>query len=495
VTDAGDEELERCRRRVGTTIGGKWRIDDVIGIGGMAAVYAATHRIGLRAAIKILHPQIAVSKELRKRFEQEAHAVSQLGHPATVQVTDIDVTEDGAPFMVMELLEGESLGQRAFRLNGVPEEELLRYMTTVLDVLGAAHTRGIVHRDIKPDNLFITAAGTMKVLDFGIAHMKQGGAGSLRTRTGALLGTTSYMAPEQIHGRGIDGRADLYAVGALMFRILAKRRIHEAESDVEMLMHMGTTPAPSLRVIAPQVAARISVIVDRALAFDRDRRYPDAATMQADIEAVLSGSEPPFAAAGALASDSPTRVEVPGAVPAPVSTPLAAAVAAPLGPTRAVGPVSGREPTATLSGPVPSYAEAQRAAPVAQATVAATSHAQPKTASSRVPAAVGIGAVVIFLAGVGLAIFMVPDCGDERDKKTARNDDDDDEEAPPAASPSATQTSSQASPSAERVGVKTRKPQSKEEAKRLEKAAKEREKAEEKRRERAKEDAKRREKD
>lgn len=294
MTDASDPELERCRRRVGSTLRDKWHIDDVIGIGGMAAVYSATHRIGRRDAIKILHPEIAVSKELRKRFEQEARAISQLGHAATVQVRDIDVTDDGAPFMVMELLEGESLGALSFRLGGIPEQELLRYVVTVLDVLNAAHERGIVHRDIKPDNLFITSAGEVRVLDFGIAHMKQGGAAALRTRTGALLGTTPYMAPEQILGKPIDGRADLYALGASMFRILAKRKIHEAESEAELLMQMGTMPAPSLRVVAPQISARVSLIVDRALAFNRDARYPSAAAMSADVQAVLGTKTPPL---------------------------------------------------------------------------------------------------------------------------------------------------------------------------------------------------------
>ena len=242
-----DEDLERCKQRVGTVVRG-YRLEGLLGVGGMAAVYAASHAGG-RVAIKILHAHVAVSKELRARFEQEALAVGRLGHPATVQVHAVSLTDEGAPFMVMELLEGESLGQRAHRLGEVPALELLGYMETLLDVLAVAHDKGVIHRDIKPDNLFVTGDGRLKVLDFGIARMREGGQG-VHTRTGAMLGTTPYMAPEQIHARPLDGRADLFAVGATMFRVLAKRRLFEAESDASLLMMMGSTQAPSLRDVA-----------------------------------------------------------------------------------------------------------------------------------------------------------------------------------------------------------------------------------------------------
>ena len=258
VSGSGDEDLEQAQTRVGRTLRGKWKLDSLIGIGGMAAVYAATHKLGRRDAIKILHPQVAVSKELRARFEQEAHAVIKLGHPGTVQVLDVDVTEEGAPFMVMEFLDGESLGQRAYRLGGLEEHELFGYADKLLEVLVAAHAHGIIHRDIKPDNLFITSGGQLKVLDFGIARMRE--SSNVHTRTGAMLGTTPYMAPEQIHAKPIDGRADLYALGATLYRILAKKKIHEADSDAELLMKMGSTPASPLRVAAPRQRVNAHVL-------------------------------------------------------------------------------------------------------------------------------------------------------------------------------------------------------------------------------------------
>ncbi len=278
-----DEDLERCEARVGRTVRGKWHLDRLLGLGGMAAVYAATHPIGRVDAIKILHPYIAVSKEMRARFEQEARAASRLDHPGIVKVIDIDVDSDGAPFMVMEMLEGESLGQRAHRAP-ISEPELASIMASVLEIVAVANEAGIVHRDIKPDNVFLTKGGGVKLLDFGIARMRESSA--VHTRTGAMLGTTPYMAPEQIHAADVDGRVDVFAVGATMFRILAGRPVHEAETDAEMLIKMGSMPAPSLAQIAPRVDPRLARVVDRALAFDRAARYPNARAMRDELRAL-----------------------------------------------------------------------------------------------------------------------------------------------------------------------------------------------------------------
>ncbi|XXX75185.1 protein kinase [Sorangium sp. So ce134] len=301
-----DDERAACERRVGTTLRGKWTIDRLLGIGGMAAVYAATHKIGRREAIKILHPEVARSKDLRARFEREAQAVNRFRHPGVVEIRDIDTAEDGAPFLVMELLDGESLADRLQRLGNIEMGEMLRLMDELLDVLGAAHEQGIIHRDIKLDNLFVERTGRLKVLDFGIARMRDGVKTAMRTRTGATLGTVSYMAPEQVRGISVDHRADLFAVGATMFRLIAKRRIHEARTESELLVKMATMAAPALASVAPEAPPGLCALVDRALAFDRDRRYPDARTMQADMRALLRGEPPPFASARLAAGDSPS---------------------------------------------------------------------------------------------------------------------------------------------------------------------------------------------
>src|SRR5689334_5545076 len=163
---------DRLLQRIGTTIREKWTLERLLGVGGMAAVYVGMHRIGRRDALKILHAEAAKSKEIRDRFEREAHAANRFRHPGAVEIRDIDVTEDGAPFLVMELLEGESLADRVKR-RGIPLSELLEYIDQVLDTLAAAHQKGIVHRDIKPANLFVLEEGPIKVLDFGLARIRQ----------------------------------------------------------------------------------------------------------------------------------------------------------------------------------------------------------------------------------------------------------------------------------------------------------------------------------
>jgi serine/threonine-protein kinase len=283
--------------RVGTTLCQKWTLEKLLGVGGMAAVYVANHKIGRRDAIKILHREVAEQPDMLARFEQEAHAVNRFHHPGAVEIRDIDVAEDGSPFLVMELLTGESLSERAQRLGGLPLGEVLRLTDELLDVLAAAHARGIIHRDIKLDNLFVQTDGSLKVLDFGIARIRDGMPLKMRTRAGATLGTAPYMPPEQIKGTEIDARADLFAVGATMFRLIAKRRIHEAKNETEMLLKMASQPAPPLLSVAPDVPPGVGLVVDRALRFDRDLRYPDALTMQADVRAVRAGLPPPDATA------------------------------------------------------------------------------------------------------------------------------------------------------------------------------------------------------
>jgi eukaryotic-like serine/threonine-protein kinase len=314
--------------RVGSTLRGKWTLEKLLGVGGMAAVYAGAHKIGQRAAIKILHPEIARSAELRARFEQEAHAVNRFKHPGVVEIRDIDVAEDGAPFLVMELLEGSTLADLAEGPAGVDQALVLRVADELLDVLAAAHAQGIVHRDIKPDNLFLLRDGRLKVLDFGIARVKDG-MGSLRTRAGAMLGTAPYMAPEQIKGKDIDARVDVFAAGATMFRLLARRRIHEASSEPELLVKMATQKAPPLCSVAPDVPPELGRIVDRALALDRDERYPDAASMQRDVQALRAG----MPAVAVAAVPAPVTVEATTAaaplllpLPEPVSRTLPASV-------------------------------------------------------------------------------------------------------------------------------------------------------------------------
>ena len=304
-------ETETLERRVGQTLRGKWTLERLIGSGGMAAVYIARHKIGRRDAIKILHPEIAENKDLTARFEQEAHAVNRFRHPGAVSILDIDTTEDGAPFLVMELLEGESLEAR--RLRGpIDPLEALRLTDELLDVLAAAHASDIIHRDIKPDNLFVLPDGRLKVLDFGIARMHEGKSRTMFTALGVTIGTLSYMSPEQVAGDPIDARADLFAVGCTMFEMASGRLPHEGATEIELMVKMGMMPAPPLASVAPSADPGLCLVVDRALAFAKERRYPDAATMQADVRALRAGGAPRYASAKIAEGDAPNPPESTG---------------------------------------------------------------------------------------------------------------------------------------------------------------------------------------
>jgi serine/threonine-protein kinase len=343
---------ELCQKRVGTVLRGKWTLERLLGVGGMAAVYVARHKIGRLDAIKIMHPELARAEQVRKRFEQEAHVLSTFGHPGAVEVRDLETTEDGAPFIVMELLEGKSLAD-TIRERPPTVDETLRVADEVLDVLAAAHTRGIIHRDIKPDNLFVTSSGPIKVLDFGIAQLRAGPS-DLKTKTGTTLGTVAYMPPEQLKGLDIDGRADLYGVGATMFRMLVGRPPHQAGSDVELMMKVLSEPAPRLASVIDSPRADVAGIVDRALAFDRDARFPDARAMNDEVRAARKTPSPEVAAPvspapqDSIATVTPHHVSS-AVVPSPaiVSSPtmLAAPESALL---REAGPAS-RLPTRVVS--------------------------------------------------------------------------------------------------------------------------------------------------
>ena len=275
--------------RIGSTLLGKWTLEKLLGEGGMASVYVARHKIGRLEAIKIMHSMVASSPELRARFEQEARLANRFHHPGAVEIRDIDTTEDGAPFLVMELLDGETLSAIARRSKEpLDVATVLRVADEVLDVLAAAHATGIIHRDIKPDNLLLTKDGPVKVLDFGIARLRVGLSRDVKTHTGTTLGTVAYMAPEQAKGGPVDARVDIYAMGATMFRLLAGRRVHEADTEAERLAKLMSGTAEPLASVAPRVPPSVCAIVDRALAFDRANRYPDAASMQAEVRAARS---------------------------------------------------------------------------------------------------------------------------------------------------------------------------------------------------------------
>ena len=286
VSASGASRQGPAERRIGAVLRGRYQIVGVIGAGGMATVYLANHRNGHRVALKILRPELSGHPLHRERFVREAYVANSLDHPGAVRVIDDDIAEDGSPFLVMELLQGETLEARHRRCGPLDAREVLAIGHALCDVLIRAHAAGVVHRDIKPENIFLTTRGELKVLDFGIARVQQEGRESA-TRTGHMMGTPAYMPPEQALGRrhAIDGRSDLWSVGATMFTLLSGRAVHQADTPEEMVVRSATVPAPGLRTVAPDVPAPVAAIVDTALAFAQADRFADAAAMQAAIAA------------------------------------------------------------------------------------------------------------------------------------------------------------------------------------------------------------------
>jgi serine/threonine-protein kinase len=265
---------------VGSVLREKWRLDALLGVGGMAAVYSATHRNGSRVAVKILHPELSVNVQVKTRFLREGYVANAVGHDGAVRVSDDDTAEDGAAFLVMELLDGETLEDRRMRFGGrLSEDEVLAMAEQLLDVLAAAHAKGVVHRDLKPENVFLTRAGQVKVLDFGIARLRElSTTASTATKSGSTMGTPAFMAPEQARGLWdeVDAQSDLWAVGALMFNLLSGRLVHEGRTTNEHLLSAMTKPAPPLASILPEVGVAVAHVVDRALAFDKAKRWSAA---------------------------------------------------------------------------------------------------------------------------------------------------------------------------------------------------------------------------
>jgi serine/threonine-protein kinase len=403
-----DEQRRRAEARIGKVLRDRYRIDALLGIGGMAVVYLATHRNQKKFAIKMLHPELAMNDEARQRFVREGYVANTIDHPSAVAVMDDDVSEEGAPFIVMELLDGVEVGELADQRGGTLAPTIvLAIADQVLAVLEAAHQKGIIHRDLKPANLFVTRDGTVKVLDFGIARMRDSMSNTLGnlTSTGSILGTPAFLPPEQAGGltREIDARTDLWALGATMYKLLTGRYVHDAENATQIMILAATQPAPSIAWAMGNAPAVVNV-VDRALAFDKNARWPDAAAMRGAVREAYRAL-----AGGAL----PTReslAEVFGI--GNWETKFAEIIRPPTGAPSGSLPLPGvvqQRGTAQL----PSAQRPMQFQPTAPMPQASMMTAHPVEASislpmnkSRAPVLI-IVALVLTLAGVGLAVVAV----------------------------------------------------------------------------------------
>ena len=275
-----------ARDRIGKTLCGTYFLEEVLGVGGTAVVFRATHRDGNRLAVKLLHDHLCKSRDVTRRFMREAYLANLLEHPGTVRVLDDDVDENGVAFLVLELLEGETLEERRVRLGGrLAVDEVLGYMDHLLEVLELAHDKNIVHRDIKPSNLFLTNDGVLKVLDFGIARMLDEQGAATATKTGQMIGTPAFMPPEQALSKPkeIDKQTDIWAVGATIFTLLSGELVHIAESSSEHLVKAATLHARSVARVLPGVPANVETLVGRALRFDKKDRWASATEMRREL--------------------------------------------------------------------------------------------------------------------------------------------------------------------------------------------------------------------
>lgn len=268
---------------VGRTLKETWQVEALLGHGGMGAVFRARHlRTGRRYALKVMLSHADLTAESLRRFEREATAASALGHPGIVAVHDFDRTPDGAAYLVMDLLEGETLQQRLERRGMLPWPEARRIGLDVGDALATAHDAGLLHRDVKPGNTFLTRERTgerVVLLDFGLVKRMGSGVVSRVTATGAVVGTPLYMSPEQARGEALDARSDLYGLAVVVFEMVVGVPPFFDRTQAAVYARLLREPAPKASSISPQACPPgFDEVVGRALATRREERYDNVRT-------------------------------------------------------------------------------------------------------------------------------------------------------------------------------------------------------------------------
>ncbi|HAQ59924.1 MAG TPA: Stk1 family PASTA domain-containing Ser/Thr kinase [Microbacterium sp.] len=291
-------------------LSGRYRIDELIGRGGMASVYRGYDMtLGRAIAVKILKRELAHDAAFRTRFRLEAQAASRMANPTIVRVfdagedteRDADGSTHPVPYIVMELVEGALL-KDVVEAGPIPEADAVRYVDGILEALEYSHRAGVVHRDIKPGNVMITDAGQVKVMDFGIARAVSDSSSTVADTT-AILGTAAYFSPEQAKGEAVDGRADLYSTGVVLFELLTGRAPFRGESPVAVAyQHVSETPeSPS--ELNPDVSRALDAVVLRALAKDPFQRYQSAEQFRSALATAIGGAAPTKRQLGALTTE------------------------------------------------------------------------------------------------------------------------------------------------------------------------------------------------
>lgn len=278
---------------IGKLLDNRYEIQEVIGAGGMAVVYKAyCHRLHRLVAIKILRSDLATDSDFRRRFHDEAQAVAMLSHPNIVSIYDVG-SSDNLEYIVMELIDGITLKQYMQKKGGnLSWRESLHYITQIMRALSHAHSRGIIHRDIKPQNIMILRDGSVRVADFGIARIM---SAAQRTLTQEAIGSVHYISPEQAKGSHIDARADIYSAGVVLYEMLTGRLPFEGDSPVSVaIQHISSVPlAP--RELNPEIPEGLESITLKAMSSNLDRRYRNADAMISDLETFRKNPNAVFA--------------------------------------------------------------------------------------------------------------------------------------------------------------------------------------------------------
>jgi eukaryotic-like serine/threonine-protein kinase len=284
---------------VGRTLNKRYVVGEKVGEGGFGAVFRGQQlATGREVALKILHPYNLTDKTIIARFRREAEACSRLRNPHTVITYDFDETEDGVLYLAMEMLHGKSLHHLERSEGTLNPDRVLRIIDQVAEALGEAHQKGIVHRDMKPENVFIETRADddyVKVLDFGIAKMMTDERGQTAlTAVGQTLGTLEFMSPEQLRGLPLDGRSDIYALGIMAYEMLTgELPFKDAKTPVQIINFHMQKPAPPPSRLNPalQIPAYVDEVILKMVAKTREERHVDAAALRAHIARVLSGAD------------------------------------------------------------------------------------------------------------------------------------------------------------------------------------------------------------
>jgi serine/threonine protein kinase len=322
---------------IGSVVAGKYRVEALLGEGGMGAVFRAHHELMDKpVALKWLHPRMWDQSEAKERFVREARAASRLRHPNVVEVVDVCVQED-ALFMVMELLEGDNLEELLTR-GALTIPEALSFVSGAMLGVAAAHARGIIHRDIKPENIFVTRDGVAKILDFGISKLVDDAHGSGRvTKTGSTMGTPAYMSLEHMNGaKDVDERSDVYSFGVVLYRVLTGLVPFEGETFAAVAVQVATHRPPTPKQLRPELPAYLDGVVMKAMARDRSQRFANlhlllealaVAQSESGYQKLVTqgGAAPQLAAAPISAPQagawrSTRKLEQPPALSRPMST-------------------------------------------------------------------------------------------------------------------------------------------------------------------------------